>query len=207
MPGPSPGDAPRSDRSCSVCHRTFTKPAHLQRHVRTHVSEKPFACEHCSKPFARTDALHRHIRTVHNKRPRNESDASTFLAPNAFLTDSGVSVSASSEPASRTSWTTDFSPPEEAGDADASKFSASNLNTLSMIETGLINVLGNGCHPGGIMDATKGGWTFRLLNCPISAHDSSQDLTTSTTSSKILSLCLTISPIIPSNSNSGCRRA
>ncbi|KAF8980258.1 hypothetical protein BGZ46_004442 [Entomortierella lignicola] len=46
------------------CNKTFTRSAHLARHVRSHGGEKPYACPHegCGKQFSRSDVLKEHIR-------------------------------------------------------------------------------------------------------------------------------------------------
>ncbi|KAL2849033.1 hypothetical protein BJX68DRAFT_238131 [Aspergillus pseudodeflectus] len=45
---------------CDVCQATFTRQEHLNRHARSHTTEKPFRCSTCGKRFARLDVLHRH---------------------------------------------------------------------------------------------------------------------------------------------------
>ncbi|KAI1120779.1 amidase signature domain-containing protein [Nemania abortiva] len=47
--------------TCSHCGRIFKRSEHLERHVRTHTKEKPFAC-HCGAAFTRRDLLTRHGR-------------------------------------------------------------------------------------------------------------------------------------------------
>ncbi len=53
------------NKTCPDCGRTFTKPAHLLRHISTHVGGRPFPCGSCQRAFSRADALARHERTVH----------------------------------------------------------------------------------------------------------------------------------------------
>ncbi|KAG0197206.1 glucose repression transcription factor [Mortierella sp. GBA30] len=61
------GDAkPKKSHHCPWpnCHKTFTRSAHLARHVRSHGGERPYACpqEGCGKSFSRSDVLKEHIR-------------------------------------------------------------------------------------------------------------------------------------------------
>jgi hypothetical protein len=66
---PSLPSVPRRGRvdnkTCPTCGRIFAKPAHLLRHVSTHVGGRPFPCTSCKRAFSRADALARHERTVH----------------------------------------------------------------------------------------------------------------------------------------------
>ena len=66
---PSVPSVPRRGRvdnkTCPTCGRIFAKPAHLLRHVSTHVGGRPFPCTSCKRAFSRADALARHERTVH----------------------------------------------------------------------------------------------------------------------------------------------
>jgi hypothetical protein len=54
-------------KTCPTCNRTFQKPAHLLRHISTHVGGRPFPCASCDRAFSRADALGRHQRTVHRE--------------------------------------------------------------------------------------------------------------------------------------------
>ncbi|KAL3443403.1 hypothetical protein BJX65DRAFT_320626 [Aspergillus insuetus] len=66
-----------TQRSCTHCGRTFRRKEHLQRHLRTHTKEKPFACA-CGASFSRRDLLKRHGRIAHGEpgvaRPRAMGD-------------------------------------------------------------------------------------------------------------------------------------
>ncbi|KAF9979202.1 hypothetical protein BGZ73_004088 [Actinomortierella ambigua] len=47
------------------CYKSFTRPGHLARHIRSHTSEKLFVCpvESCGLGFTRSDSLREHART------------------------------------------------------------------------------------------------------------------------------------------------
>lgn len=48
---------------CDTCVKSFTRKCDLNRHVKTHVGEKPFVCDICSKGFSRKSHLNRHSAT------------------------------------------------------------------------------------------------------------------------------------------------
>ncbi|PYI09615.1 hypothetical protein BO78DRAFT_427293 [Aspergillus sclerotiicarbonarius CBS 121057] len=58
----------RRSRTCPYCHREFRRLDHLQRHMRLHTHEKPYACG-CGEAFTRRDLLRRHQRIAHEDRP------------------------------------------------------------------------------------------------------------------------------------------
>ncbi|THY68523.1 hypothetical protein D6C87_08710 [Aureobasidium pullulans] len=49
---------------CRTCDRSFARLEHLQRHLRTHTKERPYAC-FCGRTFTRQDLLKRHGRRAH----------------------------------------------------------------------------------------------------------------------------------------------
>ena len=46
---------------CTLCPKSFVRPAELSRHVRTHTNERPFACPVCKEKFKRNDHLKSHL--------------------------------------------------------------------------------------------------------------------------------------------------
>lgn len=41
------------NRNCPICHLSFRRNEHLERHVRMHTMEKPFVCVVCETRFSR----------------------------------------------------------------------------------------------------------------------------------------------------------
>ncbi|KAJ8961282.1 hypothetical protein NQ318_008967 [Aromia moschata] len=54
---------------CEVCSKRFHKMAHLNRHIKTHYSEKAFKCHSCDKGFARQEQLNHHMNVHTGTKP------------------------------------------------------------------------------------------------------------------------------------------
>ncbi|KAI8869842.1 hypothetical protein GQ42DRAFT_109085, partial [Ramicandelaber brevisporus] len=46
---------------CAICDQAFTRNCDLDRHVRSHLGQKPHPCPFCGKKFSRADVLKRHM--------------------------------------------------------------------------------------------------------------------------------------------------
>lgn len=64
-----------TSHKCDVCDKSFTRRAHLLRHVRLHTGEKPYACPICSKRFNRSEPRNVHMNKEH---PEFRSDNCTI---------------------------------------------------------------------------------------------------------------------------------
>ncbi|KAL3986247.1 Zinc finger C2H2 type family protein [Acanthocheilonema viteae] len=49
-------------RRCGICHKSFTQPATLWRHGRTHNKGKPLKCNKCGKKYIRGSYLKKHAK-------------------------------------------------------------------------------------------------------------------------------------------------
>lgn len=53
--------------SCSVCHKTYKRREHLQRHVASHSALRPYRCGLCNQSYQRADVLRRHTQTCQGR--------------------------------------------------------------------------------------------------------------------------------------------
>ncbi|KAB2101748.1 hypothetical protein AG0111_0g9579 [Alternaria gaisen] len=63
-------DASIGALQCQVCHRTYERADHLNRHLDSHRNERSFQCEECPAAFNRRDLLLRHQAT-HSKNAKD----------------------------------------------------------------------------------------------------------------------------------------
>ena len=62
--------SPRNPQhSCTICQKSFQSNRHLERHVRSHTGEKPFACDLCGKAFSVKSNAKVHRRQHTGERP------------------------------------------------------------------------------------------------------------------------------------------
>ncbi|KAB5566638.1 hypothetical protein GE09DRAFT_742958 [Coniochaeta sp. 2T2.1] len=63
---------------CHICGKTYSRVDHLERHLRSHSTLKPFSCGVCNRHFARGDVLKRHLTTHnHDEQPPTRSSYTT----------------------------------------------------------------------------------------------------------------------------------
>lgn len=54
---------------CPYCKKYFLFHSQLQRHIRTHTGERPYACNFCGKRFVELVVLKRHLRIHTGEKP------------------------------------------------------------------------------------------------------------------------------------------
>ncbi|KAA0202717.1 hypothetical protein HAZT_HAZT000653 [Hyalella azteca] len=59
-----------SDYTCMYCGKAFMCRTHMERHVRVHTGERPYACPYCSYKASQKGSVKRHVLMVHrDKQP------------------------------------------------------------------------------------------------------------------------------------------
>ncbi|KAK7944518.1 hypothetical protein WMY93_000246 [Mugilogobius chulae] len=66
--------------SCSVCKKTFSSQCDLDKHILSHLAEKPYSCSVCAEAFAKPKHLQRHVRTAHSQHVKVHNKMKTFSA-------------------------------------------------------------------------------------------------------------------------------
>ncbi|KAH7413212.1 hypothetical protein BKA64DRAFT_348221 [Cadophora sp. MPI-SDFR-AT-0126] len=61
--GHGSASTPSSGHKCRICHRTYERADHLNRHLKSHENARPYQCSQCQKSFNRVDLLNRHVAT------------------------------------------------------------------------------------------------------------------------------------------------
>ncbi|KAA0159391.1 hypothetical protein FNF27_00369 [Cafeteria roenbergensis] len=68
---PSQGEespSPATPPTCEQCGRTFSRPAHLRRHVMAvHERRRPYQCDQCGASFAASSDRNAHVSQVHQR--------------------------------------------------------------------------------------------------------------------------------------------
>jgi len=54
---------------CTICHKSFSVKENLSVHQRTHTQERPYPCSVCHRSFEHSGKLHRHMRIHTGERP------------------------------------------------------------------------------------------------------------------------------------------
>ncbi|NXU44544.1 ZN438 protein, partial [Drymodes brunneopygia] len=64
--------APKLLHRCHVCNHTFQLKHHLQDHMNTHTSRRPYSCRICRKAYIHSGSLSTHMKLHHNEgKPKN----------------------------------------------------------------------------------------------------------------------------------------
>ena len=78
-PEPAPGERKITSKNsskkhfCTICPKSFVRPAELSRHIRTHTNERPFSCHICKEKFKRNDHLKSHL-TKHTQKKEHKCE-------------------------------------------------------------------------------------------------------------------------------------
>merc|ERR1712212_1224671 len=54
---------------CTICHKSFSVKENLSVHLRIHTQERPYPCTVCHRSFEHSGKLHRHMRTHTGEKP------------------------------------------------------------------------------------------------------------------------------------------
>lgn len=60
-----------TDKNCTICQKTFTRPQELKRHLKIHENTSSFLCEECGKSYKSRDGLDYHRALHHNQEQSN----------------------------------------------------------------------------------------------------------------------------------------
>merc|ERR1711997_484231 len=55
--------------NCSICHKSFSVKENLSVHLRIHTQDRPYQCSVCKRSFEHSGKLHRHMRIHTGERP------------------------------------------------------------------------------------------------------------------------------------------
>jgi len=54
---------------CETCEKRFGEKRNLERHMRIHTNERPYACDVCEMKFRHSGSLKTHMRIHANEKP------------------------------------------------------------------------------------------------------------------------------------------